>query len=357
MLRVARLLAAAALAAIVPTLAAQTPAAVKLSGFAEVSYTSSNHAVGDVVVGRLYDRFHDQFMLNALGVVLDKPYDASQRSAGFHAQAVFGQNASVIQSNGLTLGPQGDLTQLYVTLNLPTASGNGVQLRAGKIPSLMGLEVIETQANPNWSEGLQFIYVENFTGLGLAVETKFSDKVDAQLRLMNGWDLVRETNRGKSFMARIGIYPDAQTSIGVLGFWGPEQGGNAGDRRSGVEVLVFRKLGKTSLWVQGDFGTEEGIDAQWSALGAWLAQDLSGTLNVALRADYLHDGDGARTSGALGFPTNAGHDLYSLTATLNVRAWPNALVRPELRYDHSSLASFDGEQSQVSLGLSIAYLF
>src|SRR5256885_8049229 len=47
------------------------------------------------------------------------------------------------------------------TLNVPTASGNGLQFKLGRIPTLLGLEVIETYANPNWSEGNQFIYVEN----------------------------------------------------------------------------------------------------------------------------------------------------------------------------------------------------
>jgi hypothetical protein len=158
-------------------------------------------------------------------------------------------------------------------------------------------------------------------------------------------------------MARIGWYPNDRTSIALLGYWGPEQAGNDDDRRSGAEVLVWRKFGKTSLWVQGDIGSEEGIDANWAALGVWLARDLSGTLNVALRADYLNDGDGARTSGVLGFPTNTGQDLFSVTGTLNIRAWPNALVRPELRFDSSSLAAFDGEETQFSVGLSVAYLF
>jgi hypothetical protein len=358
MLRSSQIAAAAWLAAAATgSLAGQTPDAAKLTGFAEVSYTTSNHAAGEVVVGRLYDRLQDQFMLNALAVSLDKPYDPAKRSAGFHAQAVFGQNADVIQSGGFDLGTHGDLPQLYVTLNLPTASGNGLQLKAGRIPSLMGLEVIETTANPNWSEGNQFIYVENFTGLGLSVETKFSDRVDVQVRMMNGWDLVQEVNRGKSFMARLGIYPDARTSIAVLGFWGPEQAGSATNSRAGAEVLVWRKLGSTSVWLQADVGSEEGIDANWFAAGVWVAHDLAATLNVALRADYLNDADGARTSGALGFPTNTGHDLVSATVTLNVRAWPNALVRPEVRYDHSSLASFDGEQAQLSFALSVAYLF
>jgi hypothetical protein len=336
-----------------------------VSGSAEASYSVSTNAAGEAIVGRLYDRFHDQFVLNAFALSLDKGFDATKRSAGFHAEVMFGQNAAVIQSGGLNLGGQGDIPQLYVTVNLPTANGNGVQLKVGRIATLLGLEVIATTTNPNWSEGNQFIYVENFTNLGLSVETKLSAKVDVQLRLFNGWDVVRDNNRSKSLMGRIGISPDAHTSIAVLGYFGPEQAADGSAARAGAEVLAGRKLGKAALWVQGDFGTEEQNgaladptqDASWWAVGAWLTYDLSPTVGLALRGDYLNDENGARTSGALGFPANTGHDLSSVTATLNLRAWPGALVRPELRYDHSSLVSFDGEQSQLSVALSVAYLF
>lgn len=354
------------LASPVPLVSAQQPAAARpftLTGYAEASYTGSTNAAGEVVVGRLYDRFHDQFMLNALALTLDKAYDPARRSAGFHAEVLFGQNAAVIKSGGFLGGAdEADLPHLYVTLNVPTANGNGVQFKVGRIPTLLGLEVIETIANPNWSEGNQFVYVENFTGLGLSIETKLSDKLDAQLRLINGWDVVRDNNRAKSLMARVGLYPNANTSIAFVGFLGPEQARDASASRSGVEVLAWRKFGKAALWVQGDVGTEEANgalsqDAQWWAVGAWLTYDLSATVALAIRGDVLNDENGARTSGVFGFPVNTGHDLSSLTGTLNVRTWPGALVRPEVRYDHSSLPAFAGEESQITFALSVAYLF
>src|SRR5437870_13875149 len=49
-------------------------------------------------------------------------------------------------------------------------------------PTLLGLEVIETYANPNWSEGNQFIYVENFTALGVSVERSEEHTSELQSR-------------------------------------------------------------------------------------------------------------------------------------------------------------------------------
>src|SRR6266571_4259013 len=281
-----------------------TLAGFKLTGYAAGSYAYSGRSSGDTaIVGRLYDRLSNRFMLNALAVVLDKAYDPAKFSAGFHTELLLGQDATVIQSGGFNLGSQADLPHLYVTLNVPTASRNGLQFKVGRIPTLMGLEVIETVANPNWSEGNQFIYVENFTGVGVSVETKLNQHLDVQLRVINGWDQVSDNNNRKSLMGRVGISLDTLTSIGVVGFWGPEQTGDNTANRYGGEALFWRKLGAAQLWVQGDYGREQanaalptpGQDAQWWALGSWFMYDFRPSFGLAVRGDYVQDENGART--------------------------------------------------------------
>ena len=346
-----------------------TVAGFKLTGFAEGSYAYSGRSVGDTaIVGRLYDRLQNRFTLNALAVVLDRPYDPAKWSAGFHTEVLVGEDASVIQSNGFSLGPQGDIPHFYLTLNVPTASGNGLQFKVGRIPTLLGLEVIETYANPNWSEGNQFVYVENFTGTGVSVETRFNAHVDAQLRVINGWDQVADNNTHKSLMGRIGFSPDAVTSIGVVGFWGPEETHDNAASRYGIEALVWRKLGGVAVWVQGDVGREQANaalpdptrDATWWAVGSWVTYDFTSAVGVALRGDYVNDENGARStiSGTgVGFPANIGQRFGSATATLNLRCWPGAVVRPEVRYDRSTLRAFNGRKDQVSGAIGIVYIY
>src|SRR2546428_815973 len=347
---------------------APLPAGFKLTGFAEGSYAYSGWSVGDTtIVGRLYDRLQNRFMLNALAVVLDKPYDAAKFSAGVHTELLLGQDATLIRSNGFDLGAQADLPHLYVTLNIPTASGNGLQFKVGRIPTLLGLEVIETYANPTWSEGNQFIYVENFTGTGLSVETKFNNYVDLQLPVIHGWDQVSANNSHKSLMGRVGLYPDALTSLGIVGYWGAEEPGNNSANRYGFEGLLWRKLGKAAVWVQGDYATEQANaalpdptqNAKWWALGGWVTYDVTAAVGLVLRGDYVNDENGARSSfnGLVGFPANTGQKFGSGTATLNIKTWPGAVVRPELRYDRSTLAAFRGKKDQVSVALAVAYLY
>ena len=342
-------------------------AGFKLTGFAVGSYAYSGHSVGGTtIVGRLYDRQQNTFTLNALALVLDKSYDPAKFSAGFHTEVLVGQDASVIQSTGFfSSTTPADVPHLYVTLNVPTASGNGLQFKVGRIPTLLGLEVIETYANPNWSEGNQFIYVENFTATGVSVETKFNDHIDAQLRVINGWDQVVDNNTHKSLMGRVGIYPDALTSLGIVGFWGPEEPNNNTANRYGVEGLFWRKLGNAQVWIQGDYGQEQANaalpvptqDAKWWALGAWVTNDFSPTLGLALRGDYVSDQNGARSNGVSGFSPNTGQKFGSGTATLNIKAWPSAVVRTEVRYDRSTLGAFNGKKDQITVALAVAYLY
>jgi hypothetical protein len=93
-------------------------------------------------------------------------------------------------------------------------------------------------------------------------------------------------------------------------------------------------------------------------LGAWWAFDVRPTVGVAFRADYVDDKQGFRSSAAFGLPlTGVDHKFWSATGTLNLKTWPGALVRPEIRFDHSNFNVFDGSKSQVSVAFSVAYVF
>jgi hypothetical protein len=150
-----------------------------------------------------------------------------------------------------------------------------------------------------------------------------------------------------------------------VGYYGPEEP-NSSAKRYGIDILLNRKLGhQLTAWLQGDYGTEQANaalprptrDAHWWALGGWVAYDFTSRVELALRGDYLDDRQGARTSGVFGFPTETGQSLGSGTATLNLRIWPKTLVRPELRYDRSSLPVFGGHTDQITFALSVAYLY
>jgi hypothetical protein len=344
------------------------PPSLKLSGFVVASYVYSNKTIApNLIVNRLYDRYSNAFTINAAKLTLDRPFVATKMDAGAHVDLIFGQDAEMLHSTGFAVGADGDVEQAYVTLNFPTSSGTGVQLKFGKMVTLMGLEVIETVANPNFSEGNLFNLVENFTSTGVELDFKPSSSIDVELRVDNGWDRVTVADGQKSFMGRVGIAA-GKTSLGILGYWGNMEANTSDGARYGVEGLLNQKFGKASFWVQADYGKEKANaalpdptqDAAWWAISGWLAADMSSSAGIAVRGDYLNDTNGFRTNGPyLNFPTSTGaaQKLWSLTGTINLKGWAGALLRPEVRYDHSNLVVFDDKTSQVSFAISAAYMF
>jgi hypothetical protein len=339
---------------------------VKVSGYVTASYFHATNPTGTTIVGRLYDRFHDTFIANAAWITFERPVVTDKVDAGFRVDALFGQNATVLHSTGLALGDQGDLPQVFVTLNLPTGGGNYVQFKAGKMWTLLDVEVIDEVLNPNFPHGYQFSYLTNLTNTGFGVDAKFSAKIDAQFRLINGWDVVEDNNTGKSLMGRVGVTPSAGAALAFLGYYGPEQVANTSNNRYGGEFVgTFKAGSQAAIYAQFDAGGEEGIaggsDAKWWGAGLWGVLDLDPKLSLALRGDYIDDQDGVRTSGVLGFPAAASRHIGSATTTLNVKTWPHALVRPELRFEHSSQDDFgnpgDLSKTQLTIGLALSYVF
>lgn len=351
------------------TAAGQAPAVdqgrkVSFSGFVTSSYVYATGASGDAVPGRLYDRFQDEFYFNAAKVVAELAVPTERVEAGFRVDALFGQNAQFTQAAGFDLGQNGDILQGYAVLNLPAGKERYVQFKAGKLATLIGLEVMEDVVNPNFSIGNQFLFLENFTNTGIGIDLKLASAWEAQLRVFNGWDVVKDNNERKSFMGRLAVTPSSNTVLAAIGYVGAEQTGNNDNNRYGAEFTLTQKVGAaTAVWVELDVGKEEGArldgnDASWWGAGLWFTHDLTGKLGLALRGDYVGDNDGARsTANFLGTQTDLQHKFGSLTATLNWRPVKSLLLRPEVRYDSSNQDVFDGDQSQVSFQAAVSYLW
>ena len=338
---------------------------VSFTGYVTTSYTWGTHPIGDsIIVGRAYDRHHNSMMINVVNFTLERVAPTDRVGAGFHVETWFGPHAAVVKSNGLDLGPNADIWQAYAVLNLPLSTpGTYVQLKSGKIATLLGVEVGEDVLDPNWAIGYQDVFLEPFTETGVELDAKLSSKWDAELRLTNGWDQVIDVNKSKSVMARLGFTPDEKTLVAVVGYIGPEQPQNNGNQRSGANLVASRKLtSAAAAQVQLDYGQEDGAaanggQAKWYAAGTWLTYDIVPSATLALRADYMNDRDGARTSGVLGFPTNNGIKVGSITGTLNIKRWDHALVRPEVRFDRATLPVFNSHKDQFSAGIALSYMF
>jgi Putative beta-barrel porin-2, OmpL-like. bbp2 len=347
----------------------------EISGFVSASYLynfskSSVAGASPAVAGRGFDGNNNSFTLNKFKIALERPIDANPTNwaAGYRADLIFGQDAGLIQSlnaggpGTFNLGSNGDLEQAFIDFNIPI--GNGLLVKFGKMVTLMGVDVIEEVNNPNWSVGNQFLYVENFTQTGVMLTYQWNHRIDTELAAFDGWDQLPDNNSSKSFMGRLGLTLSDNTSVGLLGYGGPEQTGNNHDYRTGGEIILNQKFNsKLNSWVQLDYGHETGVDAngksaEWVGGGVWLTYDFTDKVGVALRGDYVKDKDGVRANPSyIGF-TVAPKELTSVTLTLNVKPVESLQIRPEVRWDHSSAdTALNGHDDNLTAGLGVAYLY
>lgn len=349
----------------------------EISGFVSASYLydfNSTHG-SRAVVGRTFDTHANQFAMNKFKLALEKPIDYNPTNwlVGYRADLIFGQDAAAIHSSSaptagtFNLGTDGDLEQAYVDVNVPV--GNGLKVIIGKTVTLMGVEVIEEVANPNWSEGNQFLFVENFTQTGVQLAYKWNDKLDTEFVVFNGWDVLPDNNTGLSYMGRIGYALGSNDTIGVIGYGGPEQTtvaggtGSTGNWRDGIDIVYNHKFSdKFNSYLQLDYGNEQKVvdlgTSEWYAAGLWLLYDFTDKIELAFRQDYLKDTDGTRTGASFGFAPGVSPELYSSTLTLNLKPVSNFQVRPEVRWDYSDKpGTYNGVRDQFTLGVGVAYLY
>lgn len=338
----------------------------ELSGYVSASYFYNfNNPPSRENTGRGFDVRHDEFMANKAVLKLMKPteYNAFDWTAGYGVELIFGQDAGFTQASGLSLGDQGDLLQAYIEVNVPV--GNGLKIMLGKCSTEMGYELTETEQNYNWSGGNQWTFLEPFTHTGVRLSYPLNDKLEAVVLVNNGWDNVTDNNHAKSVMGRIRYSPNDNTSYTLIGFGGPEQDDDTDNWRKGVDVVIDHQMCRTiHTAVQLDYGAEDGADAngnkaEWLGAGLWVIYEPQEKWNVAVRTDYVKDGDGARTSDAPSlapFAPNDGQELCSVTLTFNYKPVEGFKLSPELRWDHSSLdTAFDGHNTQVTIGLGAVF--
>lgn len=346
----------------------------EISGFVSSSFFHNFNDDSSGIINQGFVNKRDTFAINKFKLALEKPVAASpdKWEAGFRADLIAGEDAKLIHSAGLgNAGEPIDLEQAFVVFNVPV--GKGLLVKVGKFVTLMGLEVIEETANPNWTVGNQFQYVEPFTQTGLLLQYQWTDKIDTEFVVYNGWDQVTDGNNARSFMGRIGLALCDSTSLGLIGYGGPEQAGISDNWRTGGQALLTQKIGSNVItYVQLDYGHEEnapntsvaGIapNAEWYAGGVWAVWQATETLGFSVRGDYLKDRGSSRTTSFFTAPADPGTvEFTSLTASVNFTPVANLQIRPEVRYDHASEYIFtDGagaKKEQFTIGIGVAYLY
>jgi hypothetical protein len=344
---------------------------ITISGFVTASYfydTSTPHDRKSN--GYLWNTTHNSFSVNKVKLTLaSSPAERSgdKWDAAFRTSFIWGEDSSLVNTGGETQGLEG-LREAYVELNAPL--GTGLNIKAGQLISLLNYESGDGGAvNANFSQGYQWFFTGNGPAAGAQLGYTFTDWLDVKARVQNGiYSGAIDNSNGKAFMGSIGLKPCAKSWVSLVGFVGDAQ--PVSDNVYGGSVLGgYKVTDKFNTAVEFDyFNFDRGAAGNsdlWS-IGAWLTYDFTPKVGLALRAEYLEDGDGYGLKG-VGFPGRPGSaitspdadgNVASLALTLNWKPVPNIKVQPEVRYDRTSYKDgFDGKESRITVGAGVSYLF
>jgi hypothetical protein len=339
---------------------------VSVNGFLSTHYEYNINRPASGLNGyRVFDTDHAAFVWDVAELSAQK-LASEPGDAGFRIDLTAGSTIPrVAASYGLfrdtTTGEAQDfdMQQVYASYVVPV--GRGLRIDAGKHCTHTGYEVIEGYDgyNGNASRSFLFGYAIPFTHTGLRMAYPFSDRISAQLFLVNGWDNARDNNAAKSAGFQLAVMPAGSLSVFLNGLSGPEQAGDDTDRRSvGDVVVVWKPIERVTVGFNYDYGWEQGAsasggDAIWSGAAGYARYGLGKRFSLALRAEEFNDRDGARTG--------TDQQLREVTLTPEFRVTGAFIVRGDVRLDGSSENVFERRdgltdaQSTVSVNLIWVY--
>jgi len=324
---------------------------------------------------RVFDTRANNFTLDLAQISFSKAEDGG---VGFMTKIDFGHTAKFIQSDWTGDGSFSNgtnnfaLEEAYMTYT--AGIGKGLGLKAGKFVTLLGAEVIESPSNYNVSRSYLFGFAIPFTHTGMLLSYPFLETVSLTAGVVNGWDNVLDSNKGKTFLGGLTLKPLDAVTWGFNGTFGPEQPDRGGSQRGVFDtVLTYNMNDNVAFVVNYDYGTEsnilsDGDDALWQGVAGYVS--LGGALfnpdwapfSIAQRAEWFSDQDGVRT----GTP----QDLWELTTTFKWKLTDSLHARLEYRHDESSKKVFSqsiytvGDETftrflrgQDTLAVELAYLF
>lgn len=301
----------------------------------------------------------DGFNLNVVKVQLEKPLDEGTWSAGYKAELWAGPDAAGLP--GSSFANNLAIKQAYVALRAPV--GNGIDIKIGQFDPIIGYEVADSYANPNFSRSFGFAYeplghtgvlaTYQFTevfGLAAGVANTYAGAINAKVA----------TESRKTFMS--GITVKAPESWGFLAgsslYAGVIDGGNDVVKDtiniySGASIATPIKA--LSLGVAYDYVANLTANGSYAnAYAVYASYQITEKLKGNLRGEY------ANNSGGVLYGAND-EKITGLTATIDYSLWANVVTRAEFRWDHvaggSVAAPFNGQKNDLSVAVNVIYKF
>ncbi|HYR82515.1 MAG TPA: outer membrane beta-barrel protein [Terriglobia bacterium] len=320
------------------------------------------------IEGQAFHTHDNSFTLDLAEIEVEKVPERG--GVGFKVDIAAGDIQDTIVDTIKALSPNGvsdfDKTFQHASLSYLAPVGKGLRFDFGKFVTHIGGETIESIKNRNFSHAFFHTYAIPFQDSGIRMNYTFSPRAYAELYILNGWNVTFDNNRGKTYGLSFGLTPSGKLNATLNYLGGPEHNGNSGDwRHLGDFQVIYSPVATLQTMVNLDVGQDNkgigrGKNALWRGATFYLRPTIKGRFSPTLRAEYYDDRDG--------FTTGVAQHLWEVTVTPDYKLggqddFAHVLLRPEFRYDKSTVPFFSHENSfrsrdhQWTVGIGLVAYF
>lgn len=344
---------------------------IEMFGWFESGYTGVSGSGGLLSVAPRLNRFGDEFVISDMGFVIQKALKQDRFDLGFYSRYFAGSNPALGQPlGGLDFPPDNlrfshDFRDLYLQAHLPILTEGGLNVRVGRMNTIIGNNGFIATARPLFSNDYQFFYSTTGTFTGFLTQLVVSDRLD----IWNGMGFgantffVKRSENSYCYIGKVNYWlqEEQRTRLSVSLNFGPDAlpaaPGLAGNFVTIVEVSIVQNW--SERFTQA-FQTMAGSDANTPrGTGSWYGIYTQPIVHVTRewdmigRVDWFRDVNGTRT----------GIDTSYLETTLGANWHPNKYleIRPEIRGDFAGKPAFGSggptQRNQLTAVISMLVKF
>ena len=279
-----------------------------------------------------FDTKANQFSLSMAKLSMSHSTDP----VGFQVDLGFGKAFDIINGGEPGIGIK-NIEQAYVSWK-PKGKDSGFQMDFGKFVTSAGAEVIESNANWNYSRSILFAWAIPYYHFGFrATETK--GHFTGGFQVVNGWNNVEDNNSGKT-LGFVGNLTSSKISWMNNYYTGPENPHtNTGWRNLYDTTVLLTPTGKFNAYVNFDYGRNKsgsGLSestAEWYGVAGAAKFQMNDKNAITPRIEWFKDRDG--------FSTGVAQTIKEFTFTYEHRLMQGLFTRIEYRRDWSDQKYFE----------------
>lgn len=323
---------------------------IRVFGWMEAGYSGASTGTGRLSVAPVQNRFGNEPLFNQIGLVLQKPLKQDRFDVGFNIRYFAGADAAIGQPKGgigstITSSRfSQDFRDLYISAHLPILTEGGMDVKVGRMNTIIGYNGFLSPYRPFYSSDYQFFYLQDGAFTGFLTNLHASPR----LEIWNGMTLGANTfftMRSAHSICYIGqvnywLTDEKRTRLTGSVYLGPNAlfsaPGMGGTFDSMVELRVQQNWSRRfTQIVQSNMGWDVNTPiGTGSAYGLYTIgiYHLTDQIDTLVRGEWFDDVHGVRTGVAA--------DYSAVTLGVNWHPLSCLEFRPEIRGDFASAPAY-----------------